>query len=75
MCSFEWRELQIGARLSIKLSQPPTRHSDYCQSVQGAILPFRAGQAPHVRGDIAANVWLHFCVRLAVTMISAEIKN
>jgi ABC-type methionine transport system permease subunit len=26
------------------------------QSVQGAILPFRAGQAPHVRGDIAANV-------------------
>jgi hypothetical protein len=26
------------------------------QSVQGAILPFRAGQAPHVRGDIAAKL-------------------
>ena len=39
------------------------------QSVQGAILQFRAGPATHVRGAIADNLRLHVFVRLAVTMI------
>ena len=48
---------------------PQKNEVDRTQSVQGAILQFRAGPATHVRGAIAANLWLHVFVRLAVTMI------
>ena len=38
------------------------------QSVQGAILFFQSGPAPHVRGAMVGNMLLHILVRLAVAM-------
>jgi hypothetical protein len=38
------------------------------QSVQGAILVFQSGPAPHVRGAMVGNMLLHILVRLAVAM-------